>query len=309
MSSAPLVSVIIPVYNQVRYVEESIRSVLAQTYPEFELLIIDDASTDGTDKVIARFETDERVSIHRNEENLGCARSCNLGYALACGEYYGIIAGDDTYEPEFLTKCVSALESHPDAGFAYTRVNLMDEAGNRKPRVKDRIIHRENHYGAEFENIVRWLNPIPHGAALVRKKCADEVGHYDPELTAGYDWEFWIRLSRKFPAVFINEHLMNYRVHEANITKRRAGRGERERGFIRLLDEVFGMEDLPESLLREKDMIYARAYLDIAEGYRDIGEYDKMRRFAAKAFSLCKKPSLYLPYRRLMLSLLNPACR
>lgn len=306
MSACTLVSVIIPVYNQARYVEEAIRSVLAQSYTELELLIINDASTDDTGRIISKFANQERVSIYHNESNLGCASTINWGYELARGENLGKLDSDDTYEPKFLSQCVGALQSHPQAGFAYTRVNLIDPGGGKKPRTRDRITHVGNFFGDEFENVVRWINPIPHGAALVRKRCADEVGYYDPAIPAGYDLEFWIRLTRKYPVVFIDEYLMNYRVHETNITKSLSRRGERERSFNQLLNRVYRMEGLPLSLIADKDLIYARACLDIAEGYRDIGEIAKMRQFAAKAFRLCKKPSLYLPYRKLLLSLLIP---
>jgi glycosyltransferase involved in cell wall biosynthesis len=305
MKFLPSVSVILPVYNQACYVEESILSVFAQSYTNFELLIIDDASTDGTNEIIAKFADDPRVSLYRNEQNLGCAKTFNHGYSLATGDYYCIIAGDDTYEPEYIKKTVSALAVYPNAGFVYTRVNLMDEKGIKRPRGRDRIKHQRDHYGDEFEDIVRWMNHIPHASILVRRECVEEAGFYDPDLTATFDWEFMVRLTKKFPVVFINEHLYNIRIHETNVTKSRVRKGEREVNFIRLLDRVYQMDDLPQSLIDEKEMIYARAYLDVAEGYREIKDYGNMRQFAFKALSHCKKPALYLPYRRLIIAMLG----
>jgi len=306
MSERPLASIIIPVFNQEFYVEQAICSVLAQSYPRIELLLIDDASTDRTAEILARFEDAPRVKIFRNENNLGFPRTCNLGYSLVKGDFLAIIAGDDTYEPRFLEKCIEELIEHPDAAFAYTRISLMDREGRKKPRMRDRIVHRHDFFGYEFDNIIRWINPIPHGASVVRKSCVEELGAYDPGLSAGHDWEFWIRLSRRYPSVFINEHLMNYRVHEGNITKKRASKGEREYHLLALLDRVYSMDDLSEELRRDKNEIYARAYLDIAEGYREVGEQKKMRLFLWRAVSLCKKPALYLPYRRLLASLFLP---
>lgn len=301
----PSVSVITPVYNQALYIEESVLSVLNQTYTDFELLIIDDASTDETGKIISKYASDPRISIYRNDKNMGCASTCNRGYSLAKGKFLAIIAGDDTWEVQYLEKCVSALEKYPDAGFVYTRINLMDTQGNKVPRKRDRIPHRQNYYGNEFENIVRWLNHIPHGSTLVRKSNAEIVGFYDTTLEATYDWEFMLRLTKKFPVVFINEHLYNIRIHGENVTKKRIKRGERERFFFKLLDRVYQMDDLPSKLIEEKDMIYARAYLDIAEGYRDVAEYKKMRQFFKKAIAECKNPKLYLPYRRLLLAVIG----
>lgn len=308
MYTMPLVSVVIPVYNQAPYIEQTIQSVIAQTYSNYELIIVDDASTDGTDKIIAEFADDPKVSIYRNEKNLECARTRNLGYSKARGIYCSNLDSDDTLEQEYLEKCVDGLERHPDAAFVYTRVNKMDSKGGKKPRLRDRIPHRQNYYGSEFENIVKWLNHIPHASTLVRKSCAMDVGLYDPNLTAGYDWEFMMRLTKKYPALFINEHLYNLRIHRTNVTKNRIRKGEREGIFFDLLDRVYQMNELPERLLREKNMIYARAYLDIAEGYREIGDYGKMRRFFKQALRRCKNPGLYLPYRRLVLSFAGWCC-
>jgi len=306
MTDRPLASVLIPVYNQEAYVAEAVRSVLEQSYSSLELLLLDDASTDRTAEIFSKFETEPRVRLYRNEKNLGFPRTCNLGYSLARGEFLAIIAGDDTYAPDFLEKCIGALLAYPAAGFVYTRISLMDQSGKKRPRKRDRICHQGDFYGREFDNIVRWLNPIPHGATVVRKRCVEELGAYDPELTAGHDWEFWLRLSKRYPSVFINEHLMNYRVHSENITNKRARMGEREKHLIAILDRVFAMEGISEELRRDKNEIYARAYLDVAEGYRKAGEPAKMRHFLFQALSLCKKPPLYLPYRRLLASSILP---
>jgi len=306
MSDTPLASIIIPVYNQAEYVAEAVRSALAQDWPNFEVLIIDDASTDNTPEVISAFAKDERISIFRNDRNLDCVRTFNRGISLSKGEYFGILAADDTWEPEFLEKCVNALERHHEAGFAYTRLNLIESQGRKRPRFKDRIVHRADHFGDEFSNIIRQLNPIPHHATVVRKVCLEEVGLYDEELTTTHDWDLWLRLSRKFPVVFINEYLANYRVHETNVSKLRSKTGDKANFIIRTLDRVFEMENLPDVLLGERNEIYAHAWLDIAEGYRLIGEYGQMRRCVRLAFSLCKNPRLFLPYRRLTLGLLNP---
>ncbi len=308
MPSYPLVSVVIPVYNQAPYIEQTIQSVFTQTYPNFELIIVDDASTDGTDKTIAEFADDPKVSIYRNEKNLECARTRNLGYSKARGIYCSNLDGDDTLEQEYLEKCVEVLESHPDAAFVYTRVNKMDSKGSKRPRRRDRIPHRQNYFGDEFENIVRWLNHIPHPSTVVRKSCAEKVGLYNADLTATYDWDFLMRLARKYPVAFINKHLYNYRIHQSNITKSRTRRGEREQAFFSMLDRIYRMNNLPKTLLNEKDMIYARACLDIAEGYREVGKYRKMRHFVRKALNLSKNPTLYFPYRRLILSVMGIHC-
>jgi len=306
MPSPPLVSVIIPVYNQADYLADAVHSALAQSHPNREIIIIDDASTDGSDRVIAGFSGADGVTVHRNQKNLDCAGTFNLGISLARGTYYAILAADDTWEPDFLQTLAAALEEHPEAAFAYCRVNLMDRSGVKKPRRKDRIFYDRDFCGNQFEDIVRWLNPIPHHATVVRKSCAVEAGCYDPELTTTHDWDLWLRLAKKYPVALVNRYLANYRVHRENVSLRRSREGDKERFIFPLLDRIFAMPDLPESLGARKDSIYARACLDIAEAYRVIADYANMRRLARRALTFSKNPLLYLAYRGLLLSLLRP---
>ncbi|MCE5273070.1 glycosyltransferase [bacterium] len=304
MSKLPLVSAIIPVYNQAAFVEKAVQSILGQSYGNIELILIDDASTDGSNKVLQNFAGLNRVRVFRNSVNLECARTFNRGIELSDGDYFGILAADDTWEPGFVTAAVEALESHPEAAFCYCRLNLMQRDGRKTPRRRDRIPHPSDFYGFEFENIVRNLNPIPHHATLVRKKCVLELGGYDPELTTTHDWDLWLRLSRRWPVVFIDAHLANYRVHEANVSRQRSRSGDKERLIVALLDRLFQEKDLPAGLRGEKEAIYARAYLDIAEGYRVIADYPRMRRAWLKAIRLSHDPRLLLQYRHVLLSLL-----
>ncbi|MBN2287889.1 MAG: glycosyltransferase [Candidatus Glassbacteria bacterium] len=306
MTDPPLVSVIIPVYNQAEYLADAVHSALAQSYPSLEVIIIDDASTDGSDRVIAGFSGDPRVAALRNAENLDCARTFNVGIREAKGTYYAILAADDSWEPGFLEALVAALEENPGAAFAYCRVNLMDPRGRKKPRRNDRIFYDRDFCGDQFEEIVRWINPIPHHATVVRKSCAEEAGLYDPELTTTHDWDLWLRLARKHPVAFVNRYLANYRVHQANVSMRRSREGDKERFIFSLLDRVFAREGLPGSLASEKCRIYARACLDVAEAYRVVRDYPAMRRLAGRALDYSRDPLLYLPYRRLLAALLNP---
>jgi glycosyltransferase involved in cell wall biosynthesis len=304
MSSLPLVSIIIPVYNQGRYLACSVESALAQDYPNREILIIDDASTDNTAEVIQSFASVPNLTVHTNRERLDCARNFNHGIELAAGKYFGILAADDTWEPEFIAAAVAALERNPEAAFAYTRINLLDDRGGKTPRRRDRIVHNGDRCGRELENIIRQLNPIPHHATMVRRECIDRVGAYNPELTTTHDWDLWIRLAAAYPVAFVDRFLANYRVHASNISKTRSRLGEKERFIFGLLDRVFGDPDLTGSLAAGKNEIYARACLDIAEGYRVIGERGRMREFFVKAWQFSKNPPLYLKYRRMLWDLL-----
>lgn len=126
----PTVSIGIPVYNGERFLEEALRSILAQTYTDFELLISDNASTDGTMAVIDRCAAgDERVIVQRNAVNVGAAANYNLLVKMARGRYFKWAAHDDTLAPTYLERSVAALEQHPDRVLCYPTTVMIDEQG------------------------------------------------------------------------------------------------------------------------------------------------------------------------------------
>lgn len=307
MPVVPVVSVVIPVHNQAGYVREAVESVLGQGFRERELILIDDASTDDSWEAIHPYGVLDGVSLHRNERNLDCAATFNRGFRLSRGRYVAILAADDAWRPDFLERCVGALESHPEAAFAYTRVNLIGPDGVRRPRRRDRIPHHGDRCGDDFGLILCNLNPVPHHATVVRRSCLEEAGGYDESLVTTHDWDLWLRLSSRWPVAFLDSYLADYRVHEANVSLRRSSRGEKERFIISLLDHWFDSGELPEHIQREKPKVYARAWLDIAEGYRAVGEITRMREAFRRALGYSRNPALYAPYRRLLLELVTGA--
>ncbi len=127
---SPKVSVGMPVYNGERYVADAIESMLAQTFPDFELIISDNASTDRTEEICRGYAAaDSRVHYYRNEHNLGANRNFNRAFELSAGEYYMCCAHDDMRAPTFLTRCVEALDANRDLVLAYTRTAIIDEFG------------------------------------------------------------------------------------------------------------------------------------------------------------------------------------
>jgi glycosyltransferase involved in cell wall biosynthesis len=129
------VSIGLPVYNGERYLRDAIASILRQTYADFELIICDNASTDGTEAICRRFAAqDLRIRYYRHPVNLGAARNFNETFALARGVYFKWAAHDDMLEPEFLAACVEALDRHPDAVLAFPRTDVLSQdTGVRTP--------------------------------------------------------------------------------------------------------------------------------------------------------------------------------
>jgi glycosyltransferase involved in cell wall biosynthesis len=135
-NSIPRVSLALPVYNGERFIADAIRSALAQDYEDFELIITDNASTDGTEKICREFaDADARVIYHRNERNLGAGPNYNLGFQLSRGDFFKWCADDDRISPNFLSKCVSVLEADESIVMAYGTTVTIDENGAEIPLV------------------------------------------------------------------------------------------------------------------------------------------------------------------------------
>lgn len=131
MNRPPKVSIGLPVFNAERFVAETIDSILAQTFEDFELIISDNASTDGTEKLCLRYAAnDGRIRYVRSRENLGLAHNYNQTFRLASGEYFKWAAHDDVLRPTFLERCVESLERDPSLVMSYTQWAPIDEAGN-----------------------------------------------------------------------------------------------------------------------------------------------------------------------------------
>ena len=125
----PRVSIVIPSYNHEKYVRECIQSVLDQTYQDFEIVITDDGSTDGTVNVIREFD-DSRIQIYTQAENKGACTAINNCIRKAASKYIAVLNSDDAWEPTKLEKQVQYLDSHPEIGAVFTKVIIVNEAGN-----------------------------------------------------------------------------------------------------------------------------------------------------------------------------------
>jgi glycosyltransferase involved in cell wall biosynthesis len=222
--SLPLVSVCISAYNVERFLNESLGSVLAQSYPKIEVILIDNGSDDRTFEV-AKSLADERVHCFRVPENLGGYQAMNKVASMARGELIAIYHSDDYYEPDIVAKEVAYLQAHPEVGAVFCVAHFMNEEG--------RIfgggdVPREFHgkksldYNDVFRFILRNKNCLVYCPTfMVRRSVLDAVGPFDPETyDIGSDLEMWLRIARKFPIAILNERLMRYRVGAQQWTTR-----------------------------------------------------------------------------------------
>ena len=209
----PLVSVILSVYNGERFLEETVRSVLSQTYAPLELVIVDDASTDRTADIIRSFQ-DERILVRHNAANEHISVSTNRGIAVSKGAYVAIIDSDDRWLPDKLEKQVAWMEAHPETGFCFTWAQVVDE--NDRPWGEEEQL--VSAFRQENRSRDQWIhdlllsgNCFCHPGVLYRREALEAAGGYDETLSQLLDYEIYLRLLKKTDLHVITEPLVLYR--------------------------------------------------------------------------------------------------
>lgn len=211
----PLASICIPSYNHAQYLPATIESALNQTYPNVEIIILDDGSKDESLKIAreyeARFPDRIKVFTHPNGANLGISRTVNAAFAHSTGKYWMGLPSDDIVYPEKIEKQVEFLEKNPELGFVYCTVEYINEHGKRIPGTMGiDITKTEDPLWSMIQE-----NFIPGMAVLARREAIEKVGDHTPELIYS-DWDFWVRLFSLYRGGFIDETLIGYRVHSYN---------------------------------------------------------------------------------------------
>ena len=203
---APRVSIVMAAYNGEPYVRDAIRSVLDQDFSDFELIVVDDGSTDGTAAVVTGFG-DARIRYHRNERNLGQTPSLNVGVRMARGEYLARLDTDDEYLPGKLRTQVEFLDANPEVALCGTWARCIDEHG--APSGVFRAPTRER--DVAFRLV--WASPVCHVSVMMRRDAVLEAGGYDESYRYAADHQLWSELvARGHRLVNLPEYLMKYRV-------------------------------------------------------------------------------------------------
>jgi len=303
----PLVSCIIPCYNRPRYVRDAIDSALAQTYPNVEVVVVDDGSTDRTAEVLELYE--DKIKVVR-QDNAGTAAARNTGIDASTGEYLAWLDSDDAWTPRKIEAQVAAFERFPRAGLIYTLCNPMNEQGEPKSiddfAIPDAVVREDIMHMLVVESEV--LTP----SCLVRRSALDSVGHFDPSYSAE-DWELNLRIARKYPFVYIDAPLTRHRIHDATKTK---DRWPHAQGLLKLRHKIESMKDEllaadPSPAMRQAyerhRAKYAEAYYRVGKLALDRGDVEFARQMLDKALQL--NPRVFKFYTRFlragMVSLLN----
>lgn len=229
MTRPPLVSIVIPAYNQGEYLEAAIESVLAQRYPALECIVIDDGSSDDTWAIAclcAERHPSSRLQV-LTQANAGQSAALNRGWALARGEILGYLSSDDAFCDGVVEAMVAALAAHPEAAVAYCDYWLIDAEGRRLR------VHRSADFGRELMHVELVQPPGP--GALFRRKVFERAGGWSTALCQVPDFDFWLRASDVGSFVRVPQCLAEYRIHDGSSSFRMMA--------PRRADEIIGVVD------------------------------------------------------------------
>jgi O-antigen biosynthesis protein len=219
--SDPKISVIMAAFNKSRYIKEAIESILSQTLRDFELIVVDDVSTDDTVAIVQSIN-DPRIVLLRNSENLGPAPTRNKAVAAARGEYLAIMDADDAALPERFRKEADFLDAHPDYGLVGSAFFIQDHLPGSARRLQKVLTEdRDIREGLKKQN---WFG---HSTVMIRRSVFNELGGYDPAFRYSHDYELMIRVAEKYKVANLAEPLCIWRSSPNNITNAKAAEQKR----------------------------------------------------------------------------------
>jgi len=213
----PLISICTPNYNYEKFIAETIESVLAQTYQNYEFIIIDNASTDESVNIIKQYK-DSRIRFFRNEENIPVYMNVNKAMSYANGEFIAVLHSDDVYDPKFLEEIVNAYNKYPDYKVFVTDLNLWHYEENKLNRMK---CYKSGGIKKSAEVLIRLSvqNNIGNFVNMVlHRECYRKVGTLSDKYKYSADYDLLLRMAEHYDFVYIPKPLAYYRIHKYNIT-------------------------------------------------------------------------------------------
>ncbi len=299
----PKVSVIIPTYNRSYLIADTLRSVAAQSFRDFEIVIIDDGSTDNTQEVVSAFP----VRYYR-QDNRGTAAAANRGFELSCGEYIAFFSSDDLFLPHALDRGVEVLDRHPGLAFTHGQAYSMDDRGRifglkgvrgaAAPRPRRPCPCVQVLKGAEvIERFLACGNYVCTPTVMARRTHLFDVGLFDPTCRSE-DFDLLVRLAKKYDVGYIAEPLVKYRIHVGSSGSVR-NLGEVEKSNTRIFENIFNDPLLGPRFSFKRPTTYFHLYLRLASYAYGIRRMNNARQYLKKALKFYSGGvplSLWLPW-------------
>lgn len=203
LPALPKVSIITPSYNQGHFLDATIRSVLAQDYPNIEYIIVDGGSKDDSPQIIASYA--QHLAWWVTEKDKGHADALNKGFARATGEILAWLNSDDIYEPGAVSEAVAFIKEHPQAGMVYAGANLIDDAG--------KYIGQFSAKQTDYRRMLQGSVHIPQATTFFRADLWRQIGPLDLSLFFSFDYDLWVRLAKVSEICYVPRLWANFRMH------------------------------------------------------------------------------------------------
>lgn len=266
----PRVSVVIPTHNRARLLSRAIQSVLNQTYEDFEIIVVDDASSDETGVMIKHF-SDHRIKYIRHADNKGGAASRNTGINNSQGSYIGFLDDDDEWLPMKLERQIEHLEGKRRVDVVYTGLLICDL--ERGKTVGEVLPEKK---GYIFSDLLRDNCVGTTSSVLIRKVCLEKENLFDEEMPSCQDWDMWLKLSKYCVFDYIKEPLVIYHIHKRRITTNsQAG----------LLGKQMILEKYEEDIM-SNNAIASKHYLRLGSSYCQLGDMKRGREEMRRSIKL-----------------------
>jgi glycosyltransferase involved in cell wall biosynthesis len=281
MSTSPIVSVCVASYNHARFLPAMMDGILGQTFRDFEIVVVDDGSTDNSLEVLQDYAHRNpgimRVYTHPGARNLGISATVNLGFEKSRGKYWCPHASDDVSYPDRLERQAAFLESHPDVGWMYGIADRIDDNG----APLDSQFGSDLSSCADLVEHLIWCNPIAGPTTMIRRDCVLRIGPFD-EAVLYSDWEYWIRLAAHYTPAFIPGSVAKYRVHGHNTSLGIPTKEQLDRHF-QVMKAVRQKAESTRGLLGRQR---TKAQIDFCKAHLcfEIGDFDSGRRALRSMF-------------------------
>lgn len=280
----PRVSVIVPTYNREQFIAAAIESVLAQTFTDFEVIVVDDGSADNTREVVGSFNNPCVRYIYQDNQGVAAAR--NTGIKASDSEYIAFLDSDDILLKEALDRGIKVLDKYPEVAFSYGQFYHIDERGRvlGLPEAKSKRSYvREG--VQEIKELLIHGNYIRSNTVIARRSCLHKVGLFDPAFCPGSeDFDLWVRLAKKYAVAYISEPLAGVRIHPNQFGHIRAP-DEVEKKNSLILTSIFNDTELAPFFSHLKPYAYFCLYCRMARIAHGRGDIKTTRDYLFRALT------------------------
>lgn len=282
----PTVSVIIHTYNNEKFIGETVESVLNQTYKDYEIIVVDDGSVDGTRDALLPYM--QKIRYHY-KENGGIASAKNAGIGLSKAEFIAFLDHDDLWVPDKLKIQMECFNENPEVGLVYAKYTSFSDGKELRTKPE------KGYSGWIFKELLS-KSIIQTSTVIVKRECLNAVGPYDESFSLGDEYDMFLRIAKEFQCGFVDKELTRYRVHDTNASKNDFLFDSENLGvYKKIYNNFTDLDGEEKKILRKRIASYS---IKVAEGLYSQGKLEESKQYQ-------KEANNYLPfYKRFTSSLI-----